>query len=129
MTLTYTKDVTADFTVKFENGKLTETPKADKAATYAGKQTKTRFTASLPTDKADSELTKQGQTYTWNNQVQSFEKLTPPAAGYYSRRINGQHRVVYTIDKVTKIVEIYSCWAHYESGNLEMSGKSNSRKN
>lgn len=61
--------------------------------------------------------------------IQSFEKLTPPAAGYYSRRINGQHRVVYTIDKVTKIVEIYSCWAHYESGNLEMSGKSNSRKN
>ena len=33
--------------------------------------------------------------------IQSFEKLTPPAAGYYSRRINGQHRVVYTIDKVT----------------------------
>ena len=60
---------------------------------------------------------------------QSFEKLTPPAAGYYSRRINGQHRVVYTIDKATKIVEIYSCWAHYESGNFEMSGKSNSRKN
>ena len=61
--------------------------------------------------------------------IQSFEKLTPPAAGYYSRRINGQHRVVYTIDKANKIVEIYSCWAHYESGALEMSGKSSSRKN
>lgn len=61
--------------------------------------------------------------------IQSFEKLTPPAAGYYSRRINGQHRVVYTIDNKNKIVEIYSCWAHYEGGSLEMSGKSNSRKN
>ena len=75
-TLTYTKDVTADFTVKFENGKLTVTPKADKAATYAGKQTKTRFTASLPTDKADSELTKQGQTYTWNNQAANGKDKT-----------------------------------------------------
>lgn len=75
-TLTYTKDVTADFTVKFENGKLTVTPKADKAAAYAGKQTKTRFTASLPTDKADSELTKQGQTYTWNNQAANGKDKT-----------------------------------------------------
>lgn len=75
-TLTYTKDVTADFTIKFENGKLTVTPKADKAATYAGKQTKTRFTASLPTDKADSELTKQGQTYTWNNQAANGKDKT-----------------------------------------------------
>lgn len=75
-TLTYTKDVTADFTVKFENGKLTVTPKADKIAEYAGKQTKTRFVASLPTDKADSELTKQGQTYTWNNQASNGKDKT-----------------------------------------------------
>ncbi|MFT8606641.1 hypothetical protein [Liquorilactobacillus ghanensis] len=50
-------------------------------------------------------------------------------AGYYSHRINGQHRVVYTIDKESKLVEIYSCWAHYESGTLEMGGKASSRKN
>ncbi|RWZ42587.1 isopeptide-forming domain-containing fimbrial protein [Lactiplantibacillus plantarum] len=75
-TLTYTKDVTADFTVKFENGKLTVTPKADKIAEYAGKQTKTRFVASLPTDKVDSELTKQGQTYTWNNQASNGKDKT-----------------------------------------------------
>ncbi|CAL7052449.1 cell surface protein [Lactiplantibacillus plantarum] len=75
-TLTYTKDVTADFTVKLENGKLTVTPKADKIAEYAGKQTKTRFVASLPTDKADSELTKQGQTYTWNNQASNGKDKT-----------------------------------------------------
>ncbi|WP_262336049.1 hypothetical protein [Lactiplantibacillus plantarum] len=75
-TLTYTKDVTADFTVKFENGQLTVTPKADKIAEYAGKQTKTRFVASLPTDKVASELTKQGQTYTWNNQASNGKDKT-----------------------------------------------------
>lgn len=46
--------------------------------------------------------------------IQSFEKLTPPAAGFYSRRINSQHRVVYTIDPLNRLVEIYSCWGHYE---------------
>lgn len=61
--------------------------------------------------------------------IQSFEKLTPPAAGYYSRRINGQHRVVYKINNEQKIVEIYSCWVHYESGSLEMKGKSSARQN
>lgn len=61
--------------------------------------------------------------------VQSFEKLTPPAAGYYSRRINGQHRVVYTVDQKTKTVEIYSCWAHYETGMLNLRGKSTTRHN
>ena len=75
-TLTYTKDVPADFTVKFENGQLTVTPKADKIAEYAGKQTKTRFVASLPSDKADRELTKQGQTYNWNNQASNGKDKT-----------------------------------------------------
>ncbi|CAH1851249.1 toxin-antitoxin system, toxin component, Txe/YoeB family [Leuconostocaceae bacterium R-53105] len=39
----------------------------------------------------------------------SFEKLTPPVAGFYSRRINSQHRVVYTVNKAAKTVTIYSC--------------------
>nr|WP_235807781.1 hypothetical protein [Liquorilactobacillus uvarum] len=43
--------------------------------------------------------------------------------------MNGQRRVVYTINKETKIVEIYSCWVHYESGSLKMNGKSSSRRN
>ncbi|MCG0891221.1 cell surface protein [Lactiplantibacillus plantarum] len=52
------------------------TPKADKFAEYAGKQTKTRFVASLPMDKVDIELTKQGQTYTWNNQASNGKEKT-----------------------------------------------------
>ncbi|MHA8138562.1 Txe/YoeB family addiction module toxin [Lactobacillaceae bacterium Scapto_B20] len=46
--------------------------------------------------------------------TQSFEKLTPPGNGLYSRRINGQHRVVYSIDNEHKTVDILSCWGHYE---------------
>lgn len=43
-----------------------------------------------------------------------FEKLTPPAAGFYSRRITGMHRVVYKIyEKPIKKIVIYSMWAHY----------------
>ncbi|BDR56838.1 addiction module protein [Xylocopilactobacillus apis] len=47
------------------------------------------------------------------NPIQSFEKLVPPAAGFYSRRLNEQHRVVYKIFKKERLVIIYSLWAHY----------------
>jgi len=46
--------------------------------------------------------------------TQSLEKLQPPSANIYSRRINSQHRVVYDIDKDNKIVSVYSAWTHYE---------------
>jgi len=45
---------------------------------------------------------------------QSFEKLVPPAAGKYSRRLNSQHRVVYKVLEDEKRIEIYSAWTHYE---------------
>lgn len=45
---------------------------------------------------------------------QSFEKLVPPIRGFYSRRINVQHRVVYKVDEEEKMVIIYSTWGHYE---------------
>lgn len=46
--------------------------------------------------------------------TQSFEKLQPYSASRYSRRINSQHRVVYQVDEINKIVKIYSAWSHYE---------------
>lgn len=46
--------------------------------------------------------------------TQSFEKLQPKSAGLYSRRINQQHRVIYKVDEVARLVEIYSTWTHYE---------------
>jgi toxin-antitoxin system, toxin component, Txe/YoeB family len=51
-------------------------------------------------------------------QSDGFEKLFPRQAGFYSRRMNIQHRVVYKIDDEKKIVTIYSAWTHYEKGNL-----------
>ena len=43
-----------------------------------------------------------------------YEKLTGDLQGYYSRRINIQHRLVYTVEKETKMVRIQSLWTHYE---------------
>ncbi|MCT2872236.1 Txe/YoeB family addiction module toxin [Limosilactobacillus fermentum] len=45
---------------------------------------------------------------------QGFEKLVPPIKGFYSRRINIQHRLVYKVDQDTQTVIIYSAWSHYE---------------
>lgn len=44
----------------------------------------------------------------------SFEKLVPRHEGYYLRRLNIQHRIVYKIDEKNKLVTIYSAWTHYE---------------
>lgn len=46
--------------------------------------------------------------------TQSFEKLQPRSAAFYSRRINQQHRMVYKVDEDERRVEIYSAWTHYE---------------
>jgi Txe/YoeB family toxin of toxin-antitoxin system len=43
-----------------------------------------------------------------------YEKLCGDLAGFYSRRINIQHRLVYEIDAKKKIVKILSMWTHYE---------------
>ncbi|HDB3129687.1 TPA: Txe/YoeB family addiction module toxin [Staphylococcus aureus] len=45
---------------------------------------------------------------------QSFEKLEPKSLKRYSRRINHQHRVVYTVDDQNKEVLILATWSHYE---------------
>ena len=42
-----------------------------------------------------------------------FEKLSGNLRGYYSRRINLQHRLVYSIDEENKIVRVVSVWSHY----------------
>jgi len=43
-----------------------------------------------------------------------YEKLVGDLQGYYSRRINDQHRLVYQIFKDEKVVKIVSMWTHYE---------------
>lgn len=43
-----------------------------------------------------------------------YEKLLGKLKGYYSRRINYQHRLVYEVDEVEKKVRVLSMWTHYE---------------
>lgn len=43
-----------------------------------------------------------------------YEKLKGDLTGYYSRRINIQHRLVYQILEDEKIIKIIRMWTHYE---------------
>ena len=43
-----------------------------------------------------------------------YEKLVGNLTGYYSRRINIQHRLVYEIWEEEKIVRVLKMWSHYE---------------
>ena len=43
-----------------------------------------------------------------------YEKLLGKLKGYYSRRINYQHRLVYEVDEDEKKVRVLSMWTHYE---------------
>jgi Txe/YoeB family toxin of toxin-antitoxin system len=42
-----------------------------------------------------------------------YEKLSGNLQGYYSRRINIKHRLVYSIDEENKIIKVVSVWLHY----------------
>lgn len=42
-----------------------------------------------------------------------YEKLTGDLGGFYSRRINLQHRLVYYVDDNTKEIIIVRMWTHY----------------
>ena len=44
----------------------------------------------------------------------NFEKLKGELEGYYSRRINIQHRLVYRIIQEEKLVIVHAMWTHYE---------------
>lgn len=43
-----------------------------------------------------------------------FEKLIGDLTGAYSRRINIQHRLVYQVLEVDKVVKVLRLWSHYE---------------
>jgi toxin YoeB len=43
-----------------------------------------------------------------------YEKLSGNLQGYYSRRINIQHRLVYAIDEQNHTIKVISIWSHYE---------------
>ena len=43
-----------------------------------------------------------------------YEKLVGDLKGYYSRRINIQHRLVYQVLESKRIVQVIRMWTHYE---------------
>ena len=43
-----------------------------------------------------------------------FQKLVGDLSGFYSRRINIQHRLVYSVDQKTKTIKVLRMWTHYE---------------
>ena len=43
-----------------------------------------------------------------------YEKLVGNLQGFYSRRINIQHRLVYEVLADNKIIKILRLWTHYE---------------
>jgi Txe/YoeB family toxin of toxin-antitoxin system len=42
-----------------------------------------------------------------------YEKLSGNLKGYYSRRINIKHRLVYSINEENKLIKVVSVWSHY----------------
>ena len=52
-----------------------------------------------------------------NNPYESYppdEKLTGDLQGYYFRRINIQHRLVYQILEKERTIKVIRMWTHYE---------------
>jgi len=44
----------------------------------------------------------------------AYEKLVGNLKGYYSRRINIQHRLVYDVNIEKKVVHVLRMWTHYK---------------
>lgn len=44
----------------------------------------------------------------------SFEKLIGNLKGFYSRRINIKHRLIYSVDIEKKIVHVLRMWTYYQ---------------
>lgn len=43
-----------------------------------------------------------------------YEKLSGNLKGYYSRRINIKHRLVYSVNETDQVIPVVSVWSHYE---------------
>jgi toxin YoeB len=43
-----------------------------------------------------------------------YEKLLGNLKGYFSRRINIKHRLIYAVDEETKTIKVVSVWSHYD---------------
>ncbi len=46
--------------------------------------------------------------------IPPYEKLVGDLSGFYSRRINIKHRIIYEVIEESKIVKVLRMWTHYE---------------
>lgn len=46
--------------------------------------------------------------------IPPYEKLIGDLKGFYSRRINIQHRLVYEVNDSEKVIKILRMWSHYD---------------
>ena len=46
--------------------------------------------------------------------IPPYEKLVGDLRGFYSRRINIHHRLVYEVETTEKIVKVLRMWSHYQ---------------
>lgn len=44
----------------------------------------------------------------------AYKKLVGNLNGFYSRRINIQHRLVYSVDQTEHVVHVLRMWTHYD---------------
>lgn len=44
-----------------------------------------------------------------------YEKLVGDLQGFYSRRINIKHRLIYQVNEEEQAIKIISLWSHYEN--------------
>lgn len=44
----------------------------------------------------------------------AYKKLVGNLNGFYSRRVNIQHRLVYSVDPDQHVVHVLRMWSHYE---------------
>ena len=44
----------------------------------------------------------------------NYEKLVGNLNGFYSRRINIKHRLIYDINKTTQTIHVLRMWTHYK---------------
>lgn len=46
--------------------------------------------------------------------IPPYEKLLGDLKGFYSRRINIKHRLIYEVNENEKLIKVLRMWTHYE---------------
>jgi len=46
--------------------------------------------------------------------IPPYEKLVGDLNGFYFRRINIHHRLVYSVDESQRVIKVLRMWSHYE---------------